>query len=105
MLELHDLISSPDSALRGKPAVIPTSNQLEVAPPQPLEQFEQELLDTSDAGAVLERYRGMYPELFGTFVKLADAIAMLKAAQVFRGGDARANTAKSLSLRDSATTR
>jgi serine/threonine protein kinase/WD40 repeat protein len=42
-----------------------------------LQRFEEELLQSADPGAILERYRSQHPELAEQFRELAEAIEML----------------------------
>ncbi len=46
--------------------------------PELLRCFEQELPQAPDAGAVLERYASLHPELASTLRELAEAIEMLR---------------------------
>jgi serine/threonine protein kinase len=58
--------------------------------PEPLVRFERELMDTADAGALLERYQKDYPEFAETLGKLAEVAAMLEAGNLRHAGPARA---------------
>ena len=64
MVELRDLIPRSLPAFRGKPAVIVTSES-DSPLPEPLEQFEQDLLQASDPGAVLEQLPQALPGACG----------------------------------------
>ncbi len=46
--------------------------------PEPLQQFEQELLDAPDPKAVLAKYQSLYPELAESLRELAEAVQMLQ---------------------------
>jgi serine/threonine protein kinase/WD40 repeat protein len=69
------------------------STDSESSVPEPLQRFEQELLQAPDPKALVERYQALYPELAENFRELAEAIDMLQAAPLrhpAEAGDARA---------------
>jgi serine/threonine protein kinase/WD40 repeat protein len=66
------------------------STESETSLPEPLAQFEQELLRASNREAVLERYTQLHPELGETLGRIAEAMAMLQAAPLRHDGEAQA---------------
>jgi len=73
--------------------VNPTSTESTSSLPEPLEQFERELAQAPDPAAVLERFKGRFPELSETFRKLAEAMAMLQATPLRHANEAPATQA------------
>ena len=73
--------------------MITISSESESSFPEPLEQFEQDLLRASDPDGVLDDYRRRFPDLAGKLGKLADAMVMLRGTQLWGAGAVRGRQA------------
>jgi serine/threonine protein kinase/WD40 repeat protein len=74
-----------------------TSSTPESSVPELLQGFEEELLQASDPGAVLRRYRSLHPELAETLRELAEAIEFLRVAPVHHATEVGATGKQAIS--------